>query len=334
MQKIQNKVNNSIPLIYPKCINTFNNWLYLEENSKYLKKYQNIISKPKLFDVSLRDGLQCLTKEEQNKVDIENKKKIYHEIIYNYKPDYIEVGSLVSPKVLPIMQDTSQLFEYCDIHSNILNTNNKHFLLIPNFNKLIELKQTKKYIYCNYYSFITSVSSSFQKKNVNKSLEESKCEISRMIDYLYRFRLNNFIKLYISCINECPILGKLDNDYIVEEILYYYKYNLNNICLSDTCGSLSPTDFDYIINKCINNGVSPSILSLHLHINKNKENEETRIQSIINIALEKNISCFDVSMLQTGGCPVALNVKEYFLSNLSYELFYKCFVNYIINENK
>ena len=58
------------------------------------------------------------------------------------------------------------------------------------------------------------------------------------------------IKLYISCINQCPISGRKDTQYIVDEINYYIENydNLSEICLSDTCGTLGFYDFKNIIN--------------------------------------------------------------------------------------
>jgi isopropylmalate/homocitrate/citramalate synthase len=175
------------------------------------------------------------------------------------------------------------------------------------------------------YSLITSVSESFQIKNTKKTLNDTKIEILNIIK-----ETTNYIKLYISCINYCPIEGKINNDFIINEILYYSKLNIDNICISDTCGSLSFIDFEYILNKCIEFNIDINKLSLHLHINySNIDN----IKKILFFAFEKGITQYDVSMMETGGCSLTMNNTE-LKSNLSYELYYKFLVDYIIYKSK
>jgi hypothetical protein len=139
------------------------------------------------------------------------------------------------------------------------------------------------------------------------------------------------IKLYINCFNTCPFEGKLDNDYVIDEICYYYTYIKPDIlCLKDTCGSISKNDFEYIIDKCVQNGIPISKIALHLHVlNDSKENTI----EIINKALDKNINIFDISSMKTGeyvkNSSFMSNINT--PTNLTYELFYKTIVDYIIN---
>jgi hypothetical protein len=173
------------------------------------------------------------------------------------------------------------------------------------------------------FSFITSVSNAFQKKNANKTLAETKQEMQQMFNSITP---NNTIKLYVSCINECPLIGQIDNDYIVNELLLYEKnYAINELCLSDTCGTLKFEDFEYIIDNCLYFGLPAKKLSLHLHYSPNNL-EETK--QIIHYAFDKNINKFDVSMIHGGGCSMTMGEKKY-ANNLSYELFYKFLVDYI-----
>jgi pyruvate/oxaloacetate carboxyltransferase len=140
----------------------------------------------------------------------------------------------------------------------------------------------------------------------------------------YRKKLP-FIKLYVSCINECPISGKINNDFIVNRILKLNKMNVDNICLSDTCGTLNVDDFEYIVDACNFFGLPSHKLSLHLHV---KNGSEDIVEKIIHKALDKRIIDFDVSLLETGGCSVTMNTNQ-IAPNLSYELYYKSLVNYI-----
>ena len=316
--------------MYPKCAQSFKKWY----SSRYkFGKFYNDLGKPMPFDVTLRDGLQALSKEEQTKFTSRNKIEIYNNIISLHNPKNIEIGSIVSEKVLPIFKDT---IEICNTLYNFqlkeyLKQNEKRkniFVVVPNKEKLKYVINNPK---INNFSFITSVSNSFQVKNTRMDLEESDKNIYEM---LYELDDNNcrrkkpFVKLYVSCINECPIEGKIDNDFIVNRILNLNKMNVDNICLSDTCGSLNEEDFEYIIDTCRYFGFPSSKFSLHLHVKKERENE---IEKIIHKAFERKITNFDVSYLETGGCSVTMNKKN-LLPNLSYDLYYRSLCNYIIKK--
>jgi isopropylmalate/homocitrate/citramalate synthase len=305
----------------------------LEKNyslNNNFKIFYNKLGLPELFDVTLRDGLQGLSKEQQNEFTIEKKKELYNNICIIHNPKKIEIGSIVSKNVLPIFEDTMELFNYIKEYKDSCNKEkDKHpecFILIPNYTKLQEVINNTS---INNFSFITSVSNSFQLKNTKMTLKESDQDLYKM---LYQLEENKYrvlkpnIKLYVSCISECPIEGKIDNDFIVSRILLLNKMNVENICLSDTCGSLEIEDFEYIIETCCFFGLLPSKISLHLHVKPGRENI---IEKIIHKALDYKIINFDVSLIETGGCSVTIK-KENLAPNLSYDLYYKALCNYIL----
>jgi isopropylmalate/homocitrate/citramalate synthase len=292
----------------------------------YLYKSLNIC----LFDVSLRDGLQGLSKEQQQQYSLAKKKILFNNIYTTYYPKNIEIGSIVSNKVLPVFNDTLDLLDYINNDNNItsqlnINYNPNYYVLIPNKEKLLKIIN-KKEIKC--FSFITSVSNNFQIKNTKMSLEESDKDIMEML-YILDDNVDRtfrpLIKLYVSCVNECPIDGKINNDFIISRLLNLNKMNVENICLSDTCGSLKLEDFQYIIEKCLDYGIETNRLSLHLHVKPGRENE---IEKIIHKAFDYKIVNFDVSLLEVGGCSITMK-KEQLAPNLSYELFYNSLNNYM-----
>jgi isopropylmalate/homocitrate/citramalate synthase len=315
--------------MYPKCAQSFKKW-YLS-SYKFGKLY-NDLGKPMPFDVTLRDGLQALSKEEQNKLTTEDKLQIYHNIISIHNPKNIEIGSIVSEKVLPVFKDTLKISDILyDFQLKRKGKRLNNFVVIPNKEKFKSVINNSK---INHFSFITSVSNSFQKKNTKMTLEESDKDIYDML-YELDDNINTsirskkpFVKLYVSCINECPIEGKIDNDFIVNRILNLNKMNVDNICLSDTCGSLNEEDFEYIVDTCAYFGIPLNKFSLHLHIKRERESE---IERIIHKALDRKIIKFDVSYLDTGGCSVTMNKKN-LAPNLSYDLYYKTLCNYILKK--
>jgi isopropylmalate/homocitrate/citramalate synthase len=331
MQQLAKKIAYNILNVNDGLYNPF---IKLGLLSKKEFMLYNKLGCPKPFDVTLRDGLQSLSKEQQQIYTLEKKKKLYEKINLIYQPKSIEFGSIVSKNILPIFSDTLELFNY--IENNDYNSDNdnkdnngcstKNYILIPSREKLLKVINIPN---LNNFSFITSVSDVFQKKNTKKSLYDNDNELNCMIDLLDNSqKKNNFnIKLYVSCINECPISGKIHNDIIVGRILKLNELNVNDICLSDTCGTLDVVDFEYIVDMCYIKGVPFSKLSLHLHVSANRENI---VEQIFFAALNRGIINFDVSLLDTGGCSVTMN-KEKIAPNLSYDLYYKFLKKYIQN---
>jgi isopropylmalate/homocitrate/citramalate synthase len=314
---------------YPKCIHSLNKWL---QQKGTRGKRQDLYNKlnPQLFDVTLRDGLQTVPKEMEHLWTTQEKKTMYYRIKFNHCPKYIEIGSLANPKLMPIFADSLELHNSIKDDLNLTPIgNNNLFLLTPSLNAIKGVIDKK----VDNFSFITSVSNAFQKKNTNKTLLETKKEIQLMCDEVQRYNNDNSAdkkvktKLYISCINDCPLTGQIDNDYIVREILLYEKNQMiGELCLSDTCGTLKFEDFEYIIDNCLYFGLPAKKLSLHLHYSaKNLENTK----QIIHYAFDKNINKFDVSMIEGGGCSMTMS-QEKCTNNLSYELFYKFLVDYIV----
>lgn len=165
---------------------------------------QNIMSQirhPQTFDTSLRDGIQSLN---HNNMSFGIKQSIYDKIIREYNPQSIEIGSLTSPKILPIMKDTLELYSYAEgiQKKNTDSMRSDTYILIPSLNKLQLALDSGVY----NFSFITSVSNEFQKKNTNRTIKDTKKEFDGIFDILKNIE-NYKTKLYISCINECPIIG-------------------------------------------------------------------------------------------------------------------------------
>jgi hydroxymethylglutaryl-CoA lyase len=265
----------------------------------------------KLFDVTLRDGLQSLKKI----YSLAEKTDILHNIIVNRFPSAIEVGSIVSPKILPQMEQSIELFHEAQFINIILPRPIDLYMLTPN---LKSVNIASDYDIKNF-SFITSVSNDFQKKNTNKNLTEIKNEIELMMKRVTLIK-DSKVKLYISCITDCPISGRIDNQKIINEILhYYYAYDeISELCLSDTCGTMEFNNFKTIIDELLKRNVDFNKISLHLHNQENKQN----VKDIIIYGMKSGIYRFDVSdMPEIGGCTVTLDNPS---GNLSYDDVKRC----------
>ena len=249
------------------------------------------------FDVTLRDGLQAV----KNIYSLQEKKNILHDIVRKYNPLSMEVGSLVSPKILPQMVDSMRLYEYAKKTYPRID----FYLLVPPTPKYIHIA---KELNLEHVSFITSVSEAFQQKNINQSVGLTKETIEKSLDNFAK------VKLYVSCITECPITQRQNIEHITNELKWYAQLpKLQEICISDTCGSLRLEEFKTILK---NTEINPDRLSLHLHVNPERIAETN---AIIKHALSSGIQRFDVTCFENmGGCSVTI-ASQKLCGNLSYE---------------
>jgi hypothetical protein len=304
---------------YPSCYKSLSKLIGSNEN------YKNIYSllNPVIFDTTLRDGLQNIKQSELNNYSTQNKLELYNKIKAKHKPEFVEVGSLVSKKYFPIFSDSIEIFTQTNN-----NTIGKNFLLIPSMSKLKLAINSG----CNNFSFISSVSESFQLANTNKSIQQTKAEILEMMYEIVSNPItsNPQVKIYLSCIDHCPKEGKISPDLIADEIIYYNDVSKPDIiCLSDTCGSLTHESFIDIVDKANKGGVPYQKLSLHLHIDNSSPNYYSNLQKIFNASMDRKITQWDLSLLETGGCVMTLdnsNIKP----NLSYQLYYRLLIDYIV----
>jgi hydroxymethylglutaryl-CoA lyase len=266
-----------------------------------------MLGSPRPFDVSLRDGLQSSSQilETSEKLDMFAKSYI------NYEPEAVEIGSLVSPKILPMLSDSAELYKMACSSTKLLPI----YMLIPSSSKLQQAIE----LGCAHISLITSVSEQFQLTNTKKTLTHAKQDIKYITS-----TFPGKTKLYISCIDKCPIAGPIDHSYISDEIVWYWREcRVENLCLSDTVGELKPKSFISIVDQAHLQGVPYESMSLHLHVSS-----ELDVIEIMGQALARGISGFDVSYLETGGCSVTMG-KSKTKPNLSYPLYYKGLTTYI-----
>lgn len=259
----------------------------------------------RLFDVSLRDGLQSLKKI----YTFNEKKKLLHKVLLK-NPSAIEIGSVVSPNILPQMKDSIKLYKYAEgeFVKSKFDFNGNYYMLVPNEKGINTALKNNIF----NFSLITSVSESFQKKNTNTTINETKAFIEKVYSKKNLEKKINKLKIYISCINYCPLEGVINTSKIIDEINYYSQYENTTICLSDTCGNLCFKDFVSIMK----NIKDTSNISLHLHYNKKNI---SNVEKVLRYAYQNNIREYDVSYIDAGGCSVTMgnnNLNE----NINYEI--------------
>jgi len=307
--------------MYPTCRQTFIKWL--KQNPKYEICYLHL-GKPKPFDVTLRDGLQNV-----NELSTINKLTIYSQIRKLHEPIGMEIGSMSSPKLFPIFTDSSTLFNYVsykDEIDKIDDNNQSNYILFPNEKQLVT--NIDKFTNLRHFSVITSVSDAFQLKNTKMTLDTTFKQLLNIRTFLNdKYGNDNYkLKLYVSCIDECPINGKIEMNIIINTLNKLQKMIQPDIlCLSDTCGSLTSKTLEQIINN-IEPNMNMNNISLHLHV---KPNNELEVEKLIHTALKNGITIFDTSFITTGGCSITIEADK-LAPNLSYDLYYKSLCDYIV----
>lgn len=240
----------------------------------------------KLFDITLRDiqryAKRPFTLTEQNKTV---------DFIYNtYKPYAIELGSIHEKSTIASFNHCKEMDYDAELYVRVSN--------------IYDVEIAKK-AGINRFVFMTSASNSFQLKHTNRTIDQAKYdlkELHQLID------VDDKIKLTIECINECPVEGKLNEDYIYNE-LYFYMYNyfdIHSMCLSDTCGNLTSDEFDDLCVQIRGNMLRSNI---SMHLRKNASNPGS--YHVIERAKQLNIRNFDVSaMLVVSNCPTNLHYSD------------------------
>ena len=247
----------------------------------------NIIKSVYITDVTLRDGLQSYPKIISPKNRVIIGKKIAELGITN-----IEVGSIVSNKVIPQMKHSIIVYKIMKTFKPYLN----YYMSASNSSGMKVLMDND----VKDIAFFTSPSNKFNLKNINNTTKKSFINIKNMVNQVTN---NAYIKGYLSCINECPYEGPLKIDNILKSINDLYDIGMNEICLSDTLGTLNEKVLDEILYN-LNFEVINKI-SIHLH-----QKQNNKWKDVIDCCLDYNISSFDTSLLNLGGCPAAFSSNE------------------------
>ena len=263
---------------------------------------------PNLCDVSL-DNIrpsQSITSKKINTI---------HNICLNEYPQSIKIGNLDDTNNSNYINDTTLIHNYT---TNILKQENYSIKKIfVGVNSITSLQNAIQNNVTNI-SLYTSISNKYHVHYTKKSLNETKMNLFEIFETLkYEKNYNTFYKkLHISCINYCPFMGKINNDYILKEILEYNKnYDLDEICLTDKFGIITPQDLKYIIKTLPIFGIPISKLSLQLYVSHDNIDS---IEDCIRISLREGIHKFDVSY-----------TSDKLPHVLTYDMFYKILFKHI-----
>lgn len=234
-----------------------------------------------LIEVGPRDGLQ----NEKNLIPVKNKIE-FISLLKNAGFQEMELTSFVSPKWVPQMQDASVVIENCldDL---------RNFVLAPN-KKGIDLATESG---VKHIAVFVGVSDTFNKKNINKTTEESMNELRPLIDELKR--KGYFVRACISTSFYCPFEGKIDEQDVLKVCLEFEEMGVDELSVADTIGMANPSECYELFTLLKHHLRATTLLTAHFH--------DTRGMALANIfaSLQAGIDRFDTSAGGLGGCPFA-----------------------------
>ncbi len=242
------------------------------------------MTKVKIVEVGPRDGLQ----NEAKHLSVDDKVALIQGLAEAGLQD-IEVGSLVSPKWVPQMANSDEVYQKAVALG--LDAEKLH-MLVPNARGLARAQT----IDVKTIAVFVAASDSFSEKNINCTVQESIEGIRPVV--IEALEAGIRVRGYVSCVIGCPYEGWVDSAKVVPVVEALFDMGCYELSLGDTIGVATVQRMGNLLDD-ITASVSSDRLALHLH--------DTYGQALLNVllGLEKGVRVFDSSVAGLGGCPYA-----------------------------
>jgi hydroxymethylglutaryl-CoA lyase len=239
-------------------------------------------SRVRIVEVGPRDGLQ----NEARPISVADKVQLV-DALTAAGLGYIEVGSFVSPKWVPQMAGSAEVFAQIQRKPGVV-----YGALAPNLRGFEDaLAAGVKEV-----AVFAAASEAFSQRNINCSISES---LERFVPIMDAARQQGVtVRGYVSCVLGCPYEGNVSPEQVAAVARELYAMGCYEVSLGDTIGTgtagATRTMFD-VVGK----DVPREKLAGHFH--------DTYGQAVANIyaSLQEGIAVFDSSIAGLGGCPYA-----------------------------
>ena len=235
----------------------------------------------RIVEVGPRDGLQ----NEKALVSVEDRIAFVKALV-GAGLHTVEVGSFVSPKAIPRMKGSDQVF------LGVRDLPGEFHVLVPNEKGY----EGAKAVDAKVIAVFASASEGFSRANINCSVAES---IERFKPVIERARADGIrVRGYVSCVLGCPYDGEVDVQAVVDVTTTLWDLGCYEVSLGDTIGVGTPTKARALLRACAE-AVPMQSLAMHFH--------DTYGQALANIyaGLEEGARVIDSAAGGLGGCPYA-----------------------------
>ncbi|MFL9812744.1 hydroxymethylglutaryl-CoA lyase [Stutzerimonas sp. VN223-3] len=242
----------------------------------------NLPKHVRLVEVGPRDGLQ----NEKQPISIADKVRLVDDLSAAGL-QYIEVGSFVSPKWVPQMAGSAEVFGQIRQKPGVT-----YAALTPNLKGL----EAAIAAGVSEVAVFGAASEAFSQKNINCSIDES---LARFAPLMAAARENGIqVRGYVSCVLGCPYEGEIDPRRVAHVTRELFAMGCYEVSLGDTIGTGTPGKTRQLF-EIVSREVPRDKLAGHFH--------DTYGQALANIyaSLLEGICTFDSSVAGLGGCPYA-----------------------------
>lgn len=236
----------------------------------------------RLVEVGPRDGLQ----NEAQPISVADKVRLV-DALSAAGLSYIEVGSFVSPKWVPQMAGSADVFAQIQRKPGVT-----YGALAPNLRGFEDaLAAGVKEV-----AVFAAASEAFSQRNINCSISES---LERFAPIMAAARQHGIsVRGYVSCVLGCPYEGEIAPEQVAAVARELYAMGCYEVSLGDTIGTGTAGTTRRLF-EVVGAQVPRDKLAGHFH--------DTYGQAIANIyaGLLEGITVFDSSIAGLGGCPYA-----------------------------
>lgn len=236
----------------------------------------------RLVEVGPRDGLQ----NEAQSISVADKVQLV-DALSAAGLSYIEVGSFVSPKWVPQMAGSAEVFAQIQRKPGVT-----YGALAPNLRGFEDaLAAGVKEV-----AVFAAASEAFSQRNINCSISES---LERFAPIMASAKQHGVsVRGYVSCVLGCPYEGAIAPEQVAAVARELYAMGCYEVSLGDTIGT-GTAGATRRLFEVVGAHVPRDKLAGHFH--------DTYGQAIANIyaSLLEGITVFDSSIAGLGGCPYA-----------------------------
>lgn len=228
------------------------------------------------------------------------KKVIYAQSLLKVGFSVLDIGSFVSPKAIPQMQDTEEVLNRLD------RTNSSTELLTIVANRR-GAEKACRHPQVDWLGYPFSISENFQMRNTHKTITESLDLLDEIIELTIRH--NKKLVVYLSMGFGNPYGDPWSTELVGEWLHKLANKGVTTLSLSDTVGTATPLLIQQLFSEIIT--THPTLhIGAHLHAAP----EEAIAK--INAAYRAGCRRFDGAIKGLGGCPMA---KDELVGNLPTE---------------